>query len=155
MTHGCTFIRLQICPPSFVLSFARIVTLIIFILRRYTSSNIARIKCYSITNSDERQAPTDTLASSALCANMAGWSTTRSNPLLLGVSTSALVSSSRYFLAYRMNYPVEGAEKSPTIHERQRIHRIPAVPSLKDNNDDNDDRTATRIPKMTSATSTG
>ena len=54
-----------------------------------------------------------------------------------------------------MNYPVEGAEKPPTIHERRGIHRILAVPSLKDNNGDDDDRMARCLLKMTFATSTG
>ena len=88
---------------------------------------------------------------------MTEWSTTRSNSLLR-VSTchrTALVSNNRYIYAYRMNYPVEGAENPPTIHKQRGIHWIPAVPSSKDNDNGDDDCTATRLLKMTAAASKG
>ena len=53
------------------------------------------------------------------------------------------------------DYPVEGVDKPPTIHKRQRIHQIPAVPLSKENDDDNDNRTATGLITITTATSNG
>ena len=53
------------------------------------------------------------------------------------------------------DYPVEGADKPPTIHKQQRIHRITAMSLSKDNNNGNDNRTAMRLITITVAISNG
>ena len=77
-------------------------------LRSNLPTNIARTKMYFTTARDKWQASTDVLASLVLCANTTRWSAKQWTELVgeYTVTRTALIQSSHYGLASRMDYLV-------------------------------------------------